>query len=141
MTDARLLVFVLALSSLSGCDAYIEKTKYDALQQKLVDEETDHKALQQKLVDEETDYKALQQKLVDSQETLRKAQEHKYQIFHHGLRTWRLDTVVGGSCIMLTTPEDWKESDTMRQSCACEDAQKDGANPSYETLRASRCLQ
>jgi septal ring factor EnvC (AmiA/AmiB activator) len=96
------LCLTLALF-LTGCDAYVEKEKYEALQKEMAD---------------------LKQRLGESQESLRKAQEqvaqcqaHKYEIFHNGFRTWRLDTVTGATCILLTTTEDWKKPETNLASC------------------------
>jgi len=96
------IVFVVVLF-LTGCDAYIEKEKYDASQ---------------------TETANLKRQLAEVQESLRKAQDqvaqcqaHKYEIFHNGFRTWRLDTVTGASCILLTTTEDWKKLETLNQAC------------------------
>lgn len=89
------------LVGMTGCDAYVEKEKYDASQKETAD---------------------LRRQLAESQDSLRKAQEqvadrqaHKYQIFHQGSRTWRLDTVAGSTCILLTTNEDWKKPETQSQ--------------------------
>lgn len=88
---------------LTGCDDWVEKEKYQSSQKETAD---------------------VKQQLNESQESLRKVQEevsrlqaHKYEIFHRGSRTWRLDTVNGDTCILLTTPEDWKRTDTQRESC------------------------
>ncbi len=96
------LCFTLALL-LTGCDDYVEKPKYEALQKETAD---------------------LKQQLSESQESLRKAQEqvaqcqaHKYEVYHEGIRTWRLDTITGTTCILLTTPEDWKKTGTKLASC------------------------
>jgi len=97
------LTAFLAVFLLTGCDAYVEKEKYDVSQKETAD---------------------LRTQVADLQESLRKAQEqvaqcqaHKYEVFHKGLRTWRLDTVTGNTCILLTTPEDWKKAETKLQEC------------------------
>jgi cell division septum initiation protein DivIVA len=99
------LCFTFALL-LTGCDEYVEKAKYETLQKENAD---------------------LKRQLSESQQSLRKAQEqvaqcqaHKYEIFHKGFRTWRLDTVTGSTCILLTTAEDWKKADTKLESCGNE---------------------
>lgn len=43
--------------------------------------------------------------------------EHHYELRSEGLRTFRFDPATGDSCIQLTTKEDWKNHETMRQSC------------------------
>ncbi len=44
----------------------------------------------------------------------------RYQIHKEGLRTWRLDTATGKSCLMLATEAYWK-SEGYGSSCATED--------------------
>jgi hypothetical protein len=112
---------------LVGCDAYVEKAKYDDVQKK----------------SNET-----AKKLADAEEQLQKArhqigeyQAHHYQMFKEGFRTWRLDTVNGTSCIMLTTDSDWKKPETKHQSCSCEDLYRDGSTPSVEVLRYMGCIE
>jgi hypothetical protein len=99
-------IFFIVVVLLTGCDAYVEKEKYDASQK---------------------DAANLKQQLAEAQESLRKAQEqvaqcqaHKYEIFHKGYRTWRLDTITGTTCILLTTTEDWKKLETSNQGCNVE---------------------
>jgi hypothetical protein len=83
-----------SLALLSGCDAYVDKAKYD-----------------------------------ESQEALRKAREqiaqyqlHRYEIVPgHGIRTWRLDTITGSSCILLSSEADFKNPKTGYDTCECED--------------------
>jgi hypothetical protein len=41
----------------------------------------------------------------------------RYQIYRAGLRTFRLDTSTGSTCILLTTDEDWKKPDVQAQAC------------------------
>jgi hypothetical protein len=103
MALTALLTLVLFLT---GCDAYVDKEKYDAAQKETAD---------------------LKKQAADLQESLRKAQEqvaecqaHKYEIFHKGYRTWRLDTIAGTTCILLTTAEDWKKPETASQACNAE---------------------
>lgn len=46
----------------------------------------------------------------------------RYQLHREGIRTWRLDTATGRSCLLLTTQWDWDSKDTKTQtSCAVED--------------------
>jgi hypothetical protein len=42
----------------------------------------------------------------------------RYQIFTRGVRTWRLDTATGRSCLLLTSDEDWKKPDTAASGCS-----------------------
>ena len=98
-----LALFFIIVLLLTGCDAYVEKEKYDASQKETAN---------------------LRQQLAEAQESLRKAQDqvaqcqaHKYEIFHQGYRTWRLDTITGTTCILLTTTEDWKKLETLNQGC------------------------
>jgi hypothetical protein len=110
-----------------GCNAYVEKSKYEDVQKKA----------------NET-----AKKLADVGEQLQKAREqigvyqaHRYEMFRQGFRTWRMDTVKGTSCIMLTNDSDWKNPATDHQSCVCEDLYKDGKTPTYGLLRAFKCTE
>ena len=101
--SALMTALMLLALLLTGCDAYVDKEKYDTSQKETAD---------------------LKKQVADLQETLRKAQEqvaecqaHKYEIFHKGYRTWRLDTINGTTCILLTTAEDWKKAETKLESC------------------------
>jgi hypothetical protein len=101
---------LLALVSLSGCSAYVERSKYDTLQKELV---------------------ATKKQLEDAQDGLKKAREDaaqtkpgRYETLRQGLRVWRLDTATGTSCILLATQEDWRKPDIKRQNCQCEDQGK-----------------
>ena len=42
----------------------------------------------------------------------------RYQTFTRGIRTWRLDTATGSSCLLLTSEEDWKKPDTAASACS-----------------------
>jgi hypothetical protein len=99
----KIIVVAVCCACLVACDAkslgYVEQGKYDALQQQLDAAKTDLKAAQQQVSE---------------------CQAHKYQVFKDGGRTWRLDTVTGSSCLLLTTKEDWKKLETMASSCAVE---------------------
>jgi hypothetical protein len=106
----KTLVIALLAVALSGCDSYVEKSKYEDLQKQL---------------------SAAQKKIVEDEDALRKAVEEnaqakpgRYERFSQGLRQWRLDTATGSSCILLTSEEDWKKADTLRQGCDCEDMQR-----------------
>ena len=39
----------------------------------------------------------------------------RYQMYTQGFRTWRLDTVIGRICLLLTTDADWKKKETQLQ--------------------------
>ena len=47
--------------------------------------------------------------------------EHNYELHQDGLRTFRFDPATGRSCIQLTTKQDWKLPDTIRQGCEYQD--------------------
>ena len=90
---------------------------------------------------------ALQKKLDETSKELTQAkqqvgeyQSHRYQMFREGYRTWRLDTVRGSSCIMLTVQNDWNKPETNRQSCACEDLFKENPAPLYEPKKLYKCV-
>ena len=87
---------MLVVLYLTGCDAYVDKAKYDASEKETAD---------------------LKKQVADLQEQVADCKAHKYEIFHQGYRTWRLDTVSGSTCILLTTPEDWKIPHTALQGC------------------------
>ena len=96
----KFLLLILLCGGLLGCDAdtlgYVEKSQYDALQKQLEKVQTDLKAAQQQVAE---------------------CQAHKYQIYKSGWRTWRLDTVTGSTCILLTSDDDWKKPETAAQGC------------------------
>ena len=41
----------------------------------------------------------------------------RYQLTHEGVRTWRLDTATGESCLMLTVPYDWEHKAQFEKAC------------------------
>jgi hypothetical protein len=41
----------------------------------------------------------------------------RYQMQTREFRTWRLDTVTGESCLLLTTEADWKDPKIQSQMC------------------------
>jgi len=45
----------------------------------------------------------------------------RYQIHTIGIRTWRLDTATGASCLLLTTESDAKKAETVAQACPKEE--------------------
>ncbi|MGA8222400.1 MAG: hypothetical protein WB780_12155 [Candidatus Acidiferrales bacterium] len=45
----------------------------------------------------------------------------RYQLYREGVRTWRLDTATGRSCLLLTSEADWKNPDSLSASCDIED--------------------
>jgi hypothetical protein len=103
----RMAVVAVCCLCLVGCDAkelgYVELGKYDALQKQ-------YAASQEQLKMTETDLKTAQQQVSE-------CQAHKYQIYKETWRTWRLDTVTGATCILLTTEADWKKPETTAQGC------------------------
>jgi hypothetical protein len=111
---------------LGGCEemGYVEKSKYDVSQEQSKQAQVDlHKA--------QDDLKKAQQQIADYQ-------AHKYQIYTNGGRTWRLDSVTGKTCVLLTTDEDWKNPKITESGCQCEDAMNDQST--YEVLSAMGCF-
>jgi hypothetical protein len=96
----KMTVVAVCCAFLMACDAdtlgYVEKTKYDALQRQYEKAESDLKAVQQQVSE---------------------CQTHKYQIYKSGWRTWRLDSVTGATCILLTTDAEWKKPEIAAQGC------------------------
>jgi hypothetical protein len=45
----------------------------------------------------------------------------RYQLHREGMRTWRLDTATGRSCLLLTSETDWKGEGGQERSCSTED--------------------
>lgn len=41
----------------------------------------------------------------------------RYQQYHQGGRTWRLDTATCSTCLLLTTDAEWKKPEIAAQSC------------------------
>lgn len=122
----RLLVLAMCVS-LEGCEdvGFVPKDKYDVSHVQL-------KKTQEELQKTEEELKKAQQQLQESQ-------AHKYQIYTQGWRTWRLDSVTGKTCILLTSPQDWKKPETTQAGCPCEDAMNDAQN-TFEVLRAMGCF-
>ncbi len=52
---------------------------------------------------------------------LENKQVGRYQLHRDGLRTWRLDTATGSSCLLLASEADWKGAAKDQESCATED--------------------
>jgi len=122
----QLLVLAMCVS-LEGCEdaGFVRKDKYDASQAQL-------KKAQEELQKAQEELKKAQQQLLESQ-------AHKYQIYTQGWRTWRLDSVTGKTCILLTSPQDWKKPEITQEGCSCEDAMNDQQN-TFEMLRAMGCF-
>jgi hypothetical protein len=97
------VAFLISILLMAGCDDFVGKEKFDASQKETAD--------LKKQVSE------LQDSLQKAQEQIAQCQAHKYEIFHKGYRTWRLDTIGGTTCILLTTDEDWKKTETVSMSC------------------------
>lgn len=47
--------------------------------------------------------------------------EHHYELRNEGTRSFRFDPTTGESCIQLASKADWKNPETMRQSCTYQD--------------------
>ena len=41
----------------------------------------------------------------------------RYQVHREGLRTWRLDSATGQTCLLLTSEEDWKTPGVKDEGC------------------------
>lgn len=63
--------------------------------------------------------------LKKSQDRLTDLQAHRYQTFASGGKTWRLDSVKGSTCVLLASDQEWKNVETKKQSCTCEDFYRD----------------
>jgi hypothetical protein len=109
---------------LSTC---VQKTEYDALQRKLDD-------ATKQLAEAKDSLKKSHDQLAD-------LRAHRYQTFTTGAKTWRLDSVKGISCIMLTRDQDWKNVATKRQSCTCEDFYRDTKFPTLEGSKPEQIKQ
>lgn len=96
---------------LTGCNQYIERSKYEESQAEL--------AKTKKQLEE------AQTKIADGQKKIDELSAHKFSTYANGLRTWRFDSVTGEACILLTTSEDWKTKKTKQQSCNCVDTRAD----------------
>lgn len=96
--------FVLSLS-LSACNECVEKSKYAALQKQVTDTKKQLDELQSKL----------------RKEPEEGTKPGRYETFHQGPRTFRFDSATGETCVLLTTGTDWKNQQTMAQSCDCQD--------------------
>lgn len=122
---AGALLAALALSfSLLGCDAFVDREKYDASQKQLAD-------LKKQLAETSENLKKAEQKIAEYE-------AHRYQFMNVTARTWRFDTVTGRSCIQLTSEADWKRKDTKGQSCDCRDLFEDRQIPD-EDIRKLYC--
>jgi hypothetical protein len=82
---------------------------------------------------------ALQKDLAAAQKEVADLKAHQYQFMLVGYRTWRFDTVTGGSCIQLTSESDWKRKETKRQSCDCTDLFTDAEHPPDKALTQMYC--
>ena len=104
---------ILILAILSGCDSYqlVSDSDYQVVEKA--------RSGQYELVKKEE----LAQLRQDAQ--IGKS-VGRYQIYANGLRTWRLDTSTGRTCIMSTTTEDWKDSNTSASGCLEENAATKG---------------
>ncbi len=92
------------------------------------EQKSEYEAVREKLEDTTKQLTEAKESLKKSQDQLSDLQAHRYQTFTNGERTWRLDSVKGSSCILLTSDQDWKNGKTKTQSCACEDLVRDYEN-------------
>lgn len=97
MKIRMLTLSALATCVLSGCEDY-----------ELVDKS-------QNIVISKSEYEQLKAAALETK------QVGRYQLHRDGLRTWRLDTSTGKSCLLLATEVDWKGSAKDQVSCATED--------------------
>lgn len=65
--------------------------------------------------------------------------EHHYELRNDGLRTFRFDPETGETCIQLTTKQDWKRPETIRQGCQYQDWVNASGATGRDTLSAE-CL-
>lgn len=94
----RVPLFLLIAFALCGCDDY-----------QVIDKS-------QQVVISKQEYDALKAEAAQAK------QVGRYQVHREGLRTWRLDTATGRSCLLLATPADWDSKEGKQQnSCAQED--------------------
>jgi len=70
--------------------------------------------------DKDKEIKQLKLRIVTLEKEL--ANHKHFELKEVGFRTMRFDPSTGDTCIQLTTEEDWANSSTKSQSCACEDA-------------------
>jgi hypothetical protein len=107
MKPIMLLWAGVLLLPLFGCEdvGLVDKAKYDQLAKENVD---------------------LKKQLAEKEDEIKKIPNHHYSLHREGLRTFRFDADTGQTCIQLTTPEDWKKTDTKRQSCDCQDLISEG---------------
>jgi hypothetical protein len=111
MKRAAILVCLCAGFVSSGCDDYVERSKYDALT----------KEAAQGKVELEQAKAAL--------EACRKKPEHHYELRNEGFRTFRFDSATGDTCISLTSTADWKRPETIREGCQYQDYLRDNPGP------------
>ena len=95
----RLAMLFISAGFLSGCDDYqlAEKSK--------------------EVVVPKAEYEQLKAAVAASQTK----QVGRYQLHKESLRTWRLDTATGRSCLLLSTDADWKDRGGLEGSCYEED--------------------
>ena len=106
MKRAVMGLFLLLL--LTGCDSYVEKSKYDEAQRQL-----------QKVTAEVDEAR---RQLGEVQKQNAELSVHKFSTYEAGSRTWRFDSVTGDTCVLLAPAWDWKKKETKAQSCICTDA-------------------
>ena len=116
------LALAAVLCAVSCTDlGYVERKDYDAVQAKLTEAE---------------------KKLKDADKQIADFQAHRYSAYRDSWRTWRMDSVSGKTCVLLTTQADWKKPDTKSQSCDCDDYLRNTTNPLSDEnsrLRQSVC--
>jgi hypothetical protein len=96
---------------MTGCNLYVEKSKYEESQAQLV--------LSKKQLEE------TQKQLEEAKKKIDELSAHKFSTYPGGFRTWRFDSVTGDVCILLTTDSDWKNKKTKGQSCNCADTRQE----------------
>ena len=120
MKDAAAMVTGLALlMSLTGCDNYVDKGKYEASQRELQQVRTE--------------LNETKKQLQDAQRQVNETSAQKFSTYQNGGRTWRFNSTTGETCILLTSDLDWKNKKTKSQSCACQDSWSDYLGATKET--------
>ena len=105
MKSATVAVMGCLLFFLTGCDRYVEKSKYEESQREL-----------QKTRAELEETKT---QLQETQKQINDLSAHKFSTYTDGRYRWRFDSTTGGTCILLAPESDWKNKEIKSQSCAC----------------------
>ena len=106
----------------SGCDQFVDKSKYDTA------------------VKEASQAKLELEQAKAALEACKQRPEHHYELRNEGFRTFRFDPSTGETCIKLTSPADWKKPETMRQGCEYQDyVNSNPYSDELKTLNFTEC--